>query len=75
MSITILGIESSCDDTSSAVIRDGVLLSNVIAGQAVHELMVALCRSWHRALISKILYRSLPKLSNVPVLTKVKLMQ
>ena len=34
---TILGIESSCDDTSSAVIRDGVLLSNVIAGQAVHE--------------------------------------
>lgn len=37
MSITILGIESSCDDTSSSVIRDGVLLSNVIAGQAVHE--------------------------------------
>ena len=37
MDITILGIESSCDDTSSAVIRDGVLLSNVIAGQAVHE--------------------------------------
>lgn len=35
--ITILGIESSCDDTSCAVIRDGVLLSNVIAGQAVHE--------------------------------------
>ena len=37
MSVTILGIESSCDDTSSAVIRDGVLLSNVIASQAVHE--------------------------------------
>lgn len=37
MSITILGIESSCDDTSSSVIRDGVLLSNVIASQAVHE--------------------------------------
>lgn len=37
MSITILGIESSCDDTSSAVIRDGMLLSNVIASQAVHE--------------------------------------
>ncbi|MDR1724750.1 MAG: tRNA (adenosine(37)-N6)-threonylcarbamoyltransferase complex transferase subunit TsaD [Tannerella sp.] len=37
MCITILGIESSCDDTSCAVIRDGVLLSNVIAGQAVHE--------------------------------------
>lgn len=34
----ILGIESSCDDTSAAVIRDGLLLSNVIAGQKVHEL-------------------------------------
>lgn len=33
----ILGIESSCDDTSAAVIADGVLLSNVIASQAVHE--------------------------------------
>lgn len=37
MSITILGIESSCDDTSAAVIKDGVLLSNVIASQKVHE--------------------------------------
>lgn len=35
--VTILGIESSCDDTSAAVIRDGIILSNVIAGQAVHE--------------------------------------
>lgn len=35
--IYILGIESSCDDTSAAVIRDGVLLSNVTASQAVHE--------------------------------------
>lgn len=33
----ILGIESSCDDTSAAIIRDGVLLSNVIASQQVHE--------------------------------------
>ena len=37
MNITILGIESSCDDTSAAVVRDRVLLSNVIASQAVHE--------------------------------------
>ena len=37
MDITILGIESSCDDTSAAVIRNGVLLSSVIASQAVHE--------------------------------------
>ena len=35
--IFILGIESSCDDTSAAVIKDGVLLSNVTASQAVHE--------------------------------------
>lgn len=32
----ILGIESSCDDTSAAVIRNGIMLSNVIASQAVH---------------------------------------
>ena len=37
MGITILGIETSCDDTSAAILRDGLLLSNVIAGQAVHE--------------------------------------
>ncbi len=35
--VIILGIESSCDDTSAAVIRDGVILSNVVAGQKVHE--------------------------------------
>ena len=37
MSTIILGIESSCDDTSAAVLQDGVLLSNVIASQSVHE--------------------------------------
>ena len=36
MGTVILGIESSCDDTSAAVLRDRVLLSNVIAGQDVH---------------------------------------
>jgi N6-L-threonylcarbamoyladenine synthase len=35
--IIILAIESSCDDTSAAVIADGVILSNVVAGQKVHE--------------------------------------
>ena len=35
--IIILAIESSCDDTSAAIIRDGVLLSNVTASQGVHE--------------------------------------
>ena len=37
MSAIILGIESSCDDTSAAVIKDGYLLSNVVSSQAVHE--------------------------------------
>ena len=37
MSVIILGIESSCDDTSAAIVRDGILLSNVIASQQVHE--------------------------------------
>jgi N6-L-threonylcarbamoyladenine synthase len=37
MSVTILGIESSCDDTSAAIIRDGLLLSNRIANQDVHR--------------------------------------
>ena len=35
--IVILGIESSCDDTSASVIKNGYLLSNIIAGQKVHE--------------------------------------
>lgn len=35
--ITILGIESSCDDTSAAVIVDGVIRSNIIANQSVHQ--------------------------------------
>jgi len=38
MSVTILGIESSCDDTSAAIIRDGFLLSNLISNQEVHEI-------------------------------------
>ncbi len=37
MSVTILAIESSCDETSAAVCTDGKILSNFIAGQAVHE--------------------------------------
>ena len=37
MGVTILAIESSCDDTSAAVIRDGYVLSNLTAGQDVHK--------------------------------------
>ena len=33
----ILGIESSCDETSAAVCVDGMILSNVIANQTIHE--------------------------------------
>mgnify|MGYP001059210318 CR=1 FL=1 len=35
--IIILAIESSCDDTSAAIMRNGILLSNITASQAVHE--------------------------------------
>lgn len=38
MSVYILAIESSCDDTSAAVLKDEILLSNVTASQAVHEM-------------------------------------
>lgn len=37
MSVIILAIESSCDETSAAVLRDGKILSNSIANQAIHE--------------------------------------
>ena len=35
--LILLGIESSCDDTSAAIIKDTIILSNVIAGQEIHE--------------------------------------
>lgn len=35
--VIILGIESSCDDTSCAIVKNGVLLSNITAGQKIHE--------------------------------------
>jgi N6-L-threonylcarbamoyladenine synthase len=37
MAVTILAIESSCDDTSAAIVRDGYILSNLIAGQEIHK--------------------------------------
>ncbi len=36
-SIYILGIESSCDDTAAAVLKDGKIISNVVANQKIHE--------------------------------------
>jgi N6-L-threonylcarbamoyladenine synthase len=38
MAITILGIESSCDDTSASILRDGKVLSNVITSQNIHRM-------------------------------------
>ena len=35
--INILAIESSCDDTGASVISDGIILSNNIANQSIHE--------------------------------------
>jgi len=37
MGVVILGIESSCDDTSAAVFKDDVILSNIVANQDVHK--------------------------------------
>ena len=37
MPVTILGIESSCDETSAAIITDKKILSNIIANQEVHK--------------------------------------
>ncbi len=37
MSIILLGIESSCDDTSAAIIKDGEILSNCVANQTIHQ--------------------------------------
>jgi N6-L-threonylcarbamoyladenine synthase len=37
LSTTILAIESSCDETSASICRDGKILSNIIATQKIHE--------------------------------------
>ena len=38
MSITLLAIESSCDETAASVCRDGLILSNIVASQQIHSL-------------------------------------
>ena len=48
----ILGIESSCDDTSAAILKDGLVLSNVIASQM--KLMAELSLNWPHGHTSKI---------------------
>lgn len=70
MSVVILGIESSCDDTSAAVIRDGNLLSNLISNQDVHRLyggvVPELASRAHQANIIPVVDRAL-KLANVKI--------
>ncbi|MEG1580489.1 MAG: tRNA (adenosine(37)-N6)-threonylcarbamoyltransferase complex transferase subunit TsaD [Bacteroidaceae bacterium] len=66
--IIILGIESSCDDTSAAVIKNGVLLSNITASQAVHEayggVVPELASRAHQQNIVPVVYQAL-KQANV----------
>ena len=55
--IAILGIESSCDDTSAAIIQDGRILSNVIANQKVHKQYGGVVPELPLEHISKILFQ------------------
>ena len=61
----ILGIESSCDDTSAAVIRGPSVLSNVVANQALHAEMGGVVPEWasraHLAKISPVVQSALDK--------------
>ena len=70
MAITILAIESSCDDTSAAVIRDQVLLSNIIANQDVHQkyggVIPELASRAHQQNIIPVVHRAL-EVANVGV--------
>ena len=56
MADIILGIESSCDDTSATVIKDGYLLSNVLASQDVHRHTAVLYPNLPPELIRSISY-------------------
>ena len=68
--VVILGIESSCDDTSAAVLRDGCLLSNVLANQEVHKayggVVPELASRAHQQNIIPVVQRAL-ELAGVPV--------
>ena len=78
MSTIILGIESSCDDTSAAVIKDGYLLSNVVASQAVHEayggVVPELASRAHQQNIVPVVHEALKRAGNrlCPILSSVQ---
>jgi len=63
MSTIILGIESSCDDTSASIIKNNTILSNVIASQSVHEdyggVVPELASRAHQQNIVPVVYKAL----------------
>ena len=63
MSITILAIESSCDETSASIVKDGKVLSNAIFSQSIHELyggvVPELASRAHQQAIIKIVNKSM----------------
>jgi N6-L-threonylcarbamoyladenine synthase len=65
MAVTILAIESSCDDTSVAIIRDGYVLSNLIANQDIHMsyggVVPELASRAHQANIVPVTYQAMVK--------------
>ncbi len=65
MATVILGIETSCDETSIAVIRDGVLLSNIISSQLIHQqyggVVPELASRAHQKLILPVVNEALEK--------------
>ena len=66
--VIILGIESSCDDTSAAIIRNGKILANVIACQDVHKayggVVPELASRAHQKNIVPVVHRAL-KITNI----------
>jgi N6-L-threonylcarbamoyladenine synthase len=70
MEVTILAIESSCDDTSVAVVRDGYVLSNLIANQDIHMsyggVVPELASRAHQANIVPVTHQAIIKAGIIP---------
>ena len=63
--MTILGIESSCDETAAAVCRDGQILSSIVSSQSIHEkyggVVPEIASREHEKLLNLIVLESLDK--------------
>ena len=61
--MTILGIETSCDETSASILKDNVVLSNIVVSQLVHVnfggVVPALASKDHEKLINEVVNKSL----------------